>query len=244
MRKTLDQLLLVDNYRVIIGRLRLFFYVRLLRKLRTIDSEDAFEVTVAHNLKGLKIFRTKRILRLLNPLSIIETLDKDSKILVIGPRNENDLFLLWGLGFKRENVIGLDLITYSPYIQLGDMHNMDFDTDSFDAVVVGWTLSYSRSPQKLADELIRVTKNNGVIAIGVVYSEVSSEDWVKMQGYSITEEGYERINSTGEILKLFGNSVKDVYLNHDAPQKKYNKTVKGDVVGGASSVLVCFSISK
>lgn len=244
MKQTLNQLFLVDNYRVVVGRLRLFINVRLLRKLKTMNSEDSFKVTVEHNMKGLKIFRNRRILQLISPLSVIETLHKDAKILIVGPRNENDLFLLRGHGFKKENIVGLDLISYSKHIKLGDMHDMPFESNSFDAVIVGWTLSYSRSPQKLADELVRVVKNNGVISMGVVYSTISNEDLKNTIGYSIAEEGYERINSTKEMHKLFGASVKEVFLDHDAPNKISNHSVKTGIKSGSSSVLTCFSVQK
>ena len=40
----------------------------------------------------------------------------------IGPRNEAEIFMLWSYGFKLENIVGLDLISYSPLIDLGDMY--------------------------------------------------------------------------------------------------------------------------
>jgi SAM-dependent methyltransferase len=158
---------------------------------------------------------------LLYPVALIEVLHPDSRILVIGPRNENDLYNLVGLGFRIENIRGLDLISYSPYIELGDMHNMPFPSDSFDAVICGWTLSYSTHPARAAGEMIRVTRPGGVIAIGVEYSSMTPTDEKSLLGYEIQE--FERtggrINSTAQIKELFGTNVEAVFFEHDAPLK-------------------------
>jgi hypothetical protein len=75
-------------------------------------SASAVKANIMHNMKSI-YGANNRMNLLIYPLSVIETLDRNARILVIGPRNENDLLSLVGLGFKRENVIGLDLISYS-----------------------------------------------------------------------------------------------------------------------------------
>ena len=122
--------------------LRTFWFIRLRGALRTADSEHAVRANVSHNLKGI-YSANRRMNLLLYPLATIETLDPDARILLIGPRNEYDLFSLVGLGFRLDRITGLDLISYSPYIEIGDMHAMRFEDASFDAVVCGWTISYS-----------------------------------------------------------------------------------------------------
>lgn len=91
--------------------------------------------------------------------------DKESvKILIIGPRTEDDIYLAKALGF--ENTRGLDLLTYSPHIDLGDMHNMPYADDSFDAVVLGWVIAYSGDTDQAFKESLRVLKKGGHLAVG------------------------------------------------------------------------------
>ena len=43
-------------------------------------------------------------------------------------------------------------------IELGDMYKMPFESDSFGAVISGWTLSYSNTPDLFTKESIKVVK--------------------------------------------------------------------------------------
>lgn len=228
------------TYRKIIGRLRLFYFLTIRRKFKTLDSEFAFDVTIKHNLKSLKAFGGSRMDIIIRTLSIIETLDKNSKILIIGPRNEADLLGLIGYGFR--NIKGLDLITYSPMIVLGDMHKMPFEDNSFDVVISGWTLSYSNTPELFAEESMRVVKDEGIVAIGVEYGEISEEQLVNTIGYSISQNNFERINSTKQILNLYEGKVKEVILNHDATAKRAHK--ENALINNPSAVVTIFSVEK
>ena len=197
--------------------LRAIYFIRIRRKLRTLNSEDSYEKTVMHNQRSL-YGANNRMNLLLFPLSVIETLSPASRILVVGPRNENDLYALVGLGFAIENIVGLDLMSYSPRITLGDMHAMPFPDSSFDAVVCGWTLSYSATPRKVAGEIRRVVRTGGIVAIGVEYSTMTPRDEVQLLGYAIQDAG-RRINSSADIKELFGGAVGTIYFEHDAPNR-------------------------
>lgn len=224
-------------------KLRCFILVNIFNRLKTITSDEAFEKTISHNLKGLYQCND-RIDILLKPLTAIEKIKSDSKVLIIGPRNEHDIYLLSSYGVRLENITGLDLITYSGKIKIGDMHSMEFDDHSFDAVVCGWTLSYSSDPQKAIDEIVRVTKNNGIIAIGVEYSELKESESKELLGYSIQEfkKLETRINSTAQICNLFARKLKHIYFNHDAPLKR-SHTAK-ELVSEVSNVCIILEIEK
>ena len=232
-------LLIEPNIRFLVTYIRAIYFLKIKRSLKTLESEDAIGKTVIHNLKSI-LPSNNRIGLLLYPLSVIESLNKDSKILIIGPRNENDLFFLRGLGFHKKNIVGLDLISYVENIKIGDMHSIPFESNSFDCVVCGWTLSYSEYPQKAATEILRVVKNNGLIAIGVEYSLMTKEDDIKALGY-VLQGNSSRINSTHQILNLFINNVKEVYFSHDAPNKKSHSAL---MVKDVSNVASIFSINK
>ena len=212
-------------------------------KLRTMDSAGAFQMTVSTNLTSLRS-AGPRNLRLFRPLSVIETLPSHPKVLVIGPRNEYDLFLMLTCGFEWDNIEGLDLISYSNKIRLGDMHAMPYPDNSWDAVVIGWTLSYSHQPQQAAREIVRVTKNGGLVAVGVTYSTLNEQESIQRFGRSIQDWKLlsERINTVDQILGFFGDNVDTVFFRHDSP----NKISSGSQAKGekASYSAVIFRVKK
>lgn len=235
------QLLLIRQIRKIVGKLRYYYFVKLLRKVKTLESKDAITHTVKHNLKALGLFGLTRMDKLIKPVSVMEGVSKDARILVIGPRNEDDILNLIGSGFNKRNIIGLDLISYSPYIEVGDMHNTRFTDSYFDVVICGWTLSYSNQPKKFAEELTRILKNNGVIAIGVEYSELTEEQAVATQGYHLKTDNFDRINSVEAILKLFEGHIKHVNYQEDAPNRISHSEV---FLKEVSNVIAIFTVKK
>lgn len=222
--------------------LRAVYFIRVRGRLRTLQSGDVVKANIMHNMKSI-YGANNRMNLLIFPIGVIETLNADSKILIIGPRNENDLYSLVGLGFRLENIRGLDLISYSPYIELGDMHAMPFPDRSFDAVICGWTLSYSTNPAKAAAEMMRVAKPGGVIAIGVEYSRLSPQDEQALIGYQIQEfdKTGGRINSTRQIKDLFADHLDTVFFEHDAPRKVSHSAT--ELVPDVSNVAVVFRLA-
>ncbi len=217
-------------------------YFRARGKLRTLASAGSFPETVSNNLSSVST-SSHRNLRLFRPLSVIETLSPHSKVLVIGPRNEYDLFLLLTCGFEWDNIEGLDLISYSNKIKLGDMHAMPYPESIWDAVVIGWTLSYSHQPQQAAREIIRVTKNGGLVAVGVTYNTLNEQELKEVFGSTIHDWKLlpERINTVDQILALFGQSVDTVFFRHDSPNKISGGS---DTKAPPSYSAVIFSIRK
>mgnify|MGYP002817689803 CR=1 FL=1 len=131
-----------------------------------------------------------RMIPVLYPLSCLIKNKSEARVLIIGPRTEDDIFLAKSLGIT--NCIGLDLITYSPHIILGDMHNIPFGDDEFDAVVFGWSIAYSSDPQLASSEALRITKHGGLIGIGW--------EWILP-----TEKlkDFNRVNTAADHLDLF-----------------------------------------
>ena len=234
LRHTLDQLLLVDLIRYVVVAARYFWFTRITKRLKTLGAEGNVATnTVMHNLRGITDFAVNRSHLLVRPLSVIETLPVDAHILCVGPRSEGELLSLAAHGFCWRNITGLDLISYSPRVQLGDMHAMPYAADKFDGVVLGWVLAYSEDPRIAAAEVVRVTSAGGVIAVGVEYSPKSQDEIISDVGY--LPGAQHRISSCTEILEYFGPSVDHVYYTHVvAPRNR-------DEVG---SLCVVFSIKK
>jgi len=234
----LDQLLLVDLLRYAVVALRYLWFVFVRRSLRTFDtapgSQSAVAThTVSHNLKGLRDLAVNRSHALVRPLSVIEALGVDANVLSIGPRSEGELFNLAAHGFVLSRVRGLDLISYSPRVALGDMHATPFDADSFDAVILGWVLAYSEDRRLAASEVVRITRKGGIVAVGVEYSPQSVDEIEAELGYQPGSRN--RIASCTEILSYFGQAVDHIYYQH---------TVAARDRGHVGAFCVIFSIKK
>ena len=235
-------MLMIPSIRESVGRVRLWYYLTFKKQWKTVASKHAFDLTLMHNLKLLKDFSNPRMDLLIRPLSVLEFLNNNSSVLVIGPRNENDLLKLLASGFSRSRIRGLDLMSYSPLIEVGDMHQTPYEDNRWDAIVCGWTLSYSRNPDLFSKELIRIAKRGCAVAIAVEYASLSYEEAVELGGYSIEDKGFQRINSVDQILQLFEGHVEHVYFSHDAPLKKHH--TRAGLVPNPSSAAVIFTVRK
>lgn len=211
------QIFMIDVVRHYFASFRYWYFVNIRRKFKTfsIDSEAIASNTIPHNIKGMKDLAVIRSLAIIKPLSVIETLNRDSKILTIGPRTEGEIFSLRGHGFRLKNITALDLISYSPWIEVGDMHNMSYADNSFDAVVMGWVIAYSEQPEVAAKEIVRVTKNGGIVAIGVAYGGEKAEKRIAKMGYRPGSNHRLHMETTIDLINsFFGDHVDHVYHNH------------------------------
>lgn len=188
-KELLRQVLKVDSIRVklILRRMNLliptkcrFYKESLQTDMIDIPGKDV----VSYNLEG--VFNdpgSARSSRLIKPLSCIERIrplllnnrtngvlqdldiEIDVKLLCIGPRTEAEPLLLWSYGFRLESITCIDLISYSPLIDLGDMHQMPYSDSSFDVVFCSCTLVYSKNIPKAIAEFKRVAKKQAIFAL-------------------------------------------------------------------------------
>ncbi|OGJ65438.1 hypothetical protein A3F36_04990 [Candidatus Peribacteria bacterium RIFCSPHIGHO2_12_FULL_55_11] len=234
VKQAFYQLLRVDLLRLFVTAIRYVYYVRLRRRLRTLDSAtgDIGHNTVFHNklqMGKMKHLGGNRSGLLAYPLSAIH-ISRSSPVLCIGPRSEGELLNLMGMGFR--NVRGLDLISYSPWIDLGDMHAMPYADNAFGIVTMGWVLAYSHAPTKAALEAVRVTRNGGLIAGGGEFRLETAAELAIAGGYEVCD--IKRLESVAEILSLFAPHVDRVFFTHDVPSPPQGKW----------QLLVIFSVKK
>jgi SAM-dependent methyltransferase len=225
-RHTLDQLLHVDLLRYVVVATRYLWFVQVRKSLRTFDTASGTHAavathTISHNLKGLRDLAVNRSHLLVRPLSVIERLPTDADVLSIGPRSEGELFNLVAHGFVFKRVRGLDLISYSPKVTLGDMHSAPFESNSFDAIILGWVLAYSENRFHAAQEVVRLARPGGVVAVGVEYSPQSVDEIEAELGYQPGSRS--RIASCAEILGYFGEAVDHVYYQHTVAERDRNE---------------------
>ncbi len=239
------ELMNVGVIRVGVAAARWFFFAKLMRRLRVLDSVSASGETVQPNLGGLQDFAQHRSLCLIRALTsaitvcragkAIERYDfPDERVLSIGPRSEGELLNLVGHGFRRANVRGLDLIAYSSWVDLGDMHAMPYADNSWDAIICGWVLAYSDQKQKAVDEIVRVARPGAVVAVGVEYCGLSNEQLVARYGY--LPGSAERIWSIREVEALFEGHIEQVYFRHDVAEARKQEE--------AVALVLVFSVRK
>ena len=165
-----------------------------------------------------------RTLRLINPLTSIQDVflkARKMKVLSIGPRTEMELLHLVGVGFQPQNISAVDLIATSPWIDLGDMHALPYADGVFDVVISGWVLGYSKDPQKAVDEMLRVVKDGGLIAIGCTYDPDAAA--VEYQDANARIQG--RIfRKVSEFKKLVGAKLGRVFFQYE-PESEQTSAV-------------------
>jgi len=157
--------------------------------------------------------RTMLPLYLLNSIPFINKND----LLIIGPRYETEILIARSFGFK--NIKAIDTFSYSPIIDAGDMHEMQYQNESFNSVICGWTLTYSDKPDIAAKEMIRVMKKNSILVIAVhqIDEKFDIKKGIEGQNYGETRpQNKENLDKIFEGLHNFhyiesGNYVMAAY---------------------------------
>ena len=147
------------------------------------------------------------------------------KILIVGCRTEDDIFWMRAYGFSQ--TFGLDLFSYSKYIWLGDIHGTDFPDESFDVILLGWMIAYSKEPKTVVKECRRILKTGGLLGIGLEYLP-TKKTFDKYLG-----EIPNTLNTTADIISLIDSvTINKVIFEYD----HYNQK-SGDY--GVSIISIC-----
>lgn len=201
-----------------------YVYFKLFRReisVATDSHQSVAENTVMHNLRGIRrsIRRVGRSAVLIRPLSVIPRLQRrlpEARVLSIGPRSEAELLCLAAHGFRLRNITGVDLLSYSPRIDIGDMHALAYDDDSFDVVIASRVLGYSNAPDVAAAEMVRVARPHGFIAINTGDLQPDSAAPADLD----YKPGGDRVfSSLAGVLALFGDHVGQIYFSNDPSQE-------------------------
>lgn len=168
-------------------------------------------ITVSVLSVGLELAAMASLLPLASVASSIQRVSHNIRtldVLSIGPRSGIEIFALHAAGFDPRRVKALDLFSYSPYVDLGDMHAMPYSDGSFDLVFVGWVLAYSRDPTKAAREIVRVCRSGAIV--------IASADFIDPP-VALAEFNNEGtvIKNVDQLLGYFGEFVGTVYFRHN-----------------------------
>jgi SAM-dependent methyltransferase len=162
-------LLRADRLRYIVCRIRWRLSKNKIRFLGSMD-DGVGKQTIEHNFDALAksdaFGMARRMSLLLYPVAaIFKDQLAQARILIVGPRTEDDVF--WAKSLGLFNTDAVDLFSYSPLIKLADIHHSGIPDQSYDAVLLGWVISYSSNPQLVIDECKRILKPNGLLGIGI-----------------------------------------------------------------------------
>lgn len=161
-------------------------------------------------------------------LASIPDCRKDS-LLIIGPRYEPELLMAKGLGWDPAGIRGLDTFSYSPQIDVGDMHDMPYDDGSFSGIICGWTLSYSTTPAVAAGEMQRVLAPGGYLVISM--QKVAADYGDVLAG---TLQGDERVQTLEQLDALFTGLTRVAGFEPDLGSGEHGHTIAAYKKGEAA----------
>ena len=153
------------------------------------ETDRLVSFAIDYNEVHMNRFVESHVVRLIRPLSVIDPIYENApnvRVLSIGPRNENELFHLMAYGFDIRNIEAIDLVSNSPLVTVMDMHDLQYPDDSFDVVISGWTLPYSKEPKRALAEKTRVLKPGGLLCVGLTRVPPDSSDHDNLQSSGAT----------------------------------------------------------
>ena len=161
--------------------------------------------TIKHNFAALSrgdaaaFGMSRRMSLLLFPVAaILKDRLETARVLIVGPRTEDDIF--WAKSLGLWNTEGFDLFSYSKLIMVGDIHNSNIPDGSYDAVLLGWMISYSKDPGAVVAECKRILKPGGLLGIGI-----ESNPRQKIDG--VIPPRMNALNSADDLITLVGAPV-------------------------------------
>jgi SAM-dependent methyltransferase len=172
-----------------------------------VDSNFVAEQVLPYNLGNINIInrgRTERIIAILRSIRGVKLHKLDA--LVVGPRNEAELMLLSSYGFDPAKLTAIDLFSYSPAVQLMDMHELKFSENSFDVIYSAFVITYSDDIPKAISESIRVAKDGALIVF--VFEHLAAGAGNRFGKNNLP-------NGPDSLLEMFGAHAGHIYWKED-----------------------------
>ena len=135
---------------------------------------------------------------------------KNQKVLLVGPRNEGEIFNFLAKGFQSKNIDAIDLFSYSPKIQIRDMHTINQIKKKYDLIYFGFILNYSKKIKSVLKKSLKILNQNGTIGISL-----ETDNWSQIT------------NKNKKILK------KRIKIHKFEPLERINKDyIKKNIIFG------------
>ena len=126
----------------------------------------------------------------------LNLLEKNQNCLCLGARTGQEVQSLINLDMKS---IGIDIVPCEPLVIKGDIHNLDFKDNEFDFIYTN-ILDHSLYPEKMASEVFRTLKTNGVFFLQIQFG-INQDEY--------TEYEVKNIHNVIEVFK----SLKCIHAN-------------------------------
>jgi SAM-dependent methyltransferase len=124
-----------------------------------------------------KVVTTTRRAEVLYQLLTVPGRDvRHERLLIVGPRNVQELFIAWLHGYRWSRIHAIDLYSTRKKISIMNMEATAFRDAAFDAIVMANTLAYAKDTFQCLTEMARLLKPAGRLAFGATYFPAGT-DW-------------------------------------------------------------------
>lgn len=191
------------------GYIEYLWGYKIMRRLRVFPSNEDIDL-YAYSKEAFSRFGVLRNQsHLKTPFGLMAAIPdvKLDSILCIGPRFTAELCVAESFGWIREGIKAIDLFTFSKRIDVGDMHDMPYENDSFSNVMAARLLAYSKKPVEAANEFMRVLSPGG-------YLYVSGDSTFRLHDYDKFFSKCSRIFGV-EGVSLYNSKYPDLVNNSD-----------------------------
>ena len=145
-----------------------------------------------------------------------------ARILYIGARTEAEIMYMANFGINPRNITAIDLHTYSPLIELGDMHSMRFQDNTFDACILAHCIAYSEKPEIALREAHRVIKDGGSLIFTVSTIHESKHSKSKQTKYEKPRTGAKNLLTFKQYYELARSLGRE-----NSESKEHEVTLRG-----------------
>jgi SAM-dependent methyltransferase len=170
------------------------------------SSGDAYVDLVADYNAGVTQTKSIVVSRAAEPLLKAMSLRwadyRSARLLIIGPRTIQELYLAWLYGFAWKNIEAIDLFGTNQKIRVMNMESMSFPDASFDAVLASKTVSYASDLARCIGEIARVLKPGGRAAFTHSYTAKGTD----FRAAKADEDDLRRILSESGLQPYFFQS--------------------------------------
>ncbi len=122
-------------------------------------------------------FHEGKVKTFANALLRIDEINKtksNSEILYIGARTEGELFYFSTFGFQLRKITACDLYSYSSFIDIGDMHRLEYKANSIDICLLTHCIYYSEDSSIVFKQVAKVLKPGGFLMFS--YGETAQKN--------------------------------------------------------------------
>ena len=101
---------------------------------------------------------------------------RGERLLIVGARNVQELFIAWLYGYRWRRIHAIDLYSTHRQICVMNMEALGFRDGAFDAIVMANTLAYAKDTFRCLGEMARALAPGGRLVFGATYFP-GSRDW-------------------------------------------------------------------